>query len=146
MKKITCAGCMDQFDINVTSFYRKKRCCGSDVCIQTIDEKIKNFNHKKKQQRILNGTFRNGVAKEIKDRIIERDGNRCRFCKFRFKENYMLQIHHVIPVSHGGSDEDMNLCTLCKDCHMRVHSDGWEKYVWTFQISSKRMGEQKVKV
>jgi 5-methylcytosine-specific restriction protein A len=145
MKKVTCAGCMNNFNIKDTSFYRNKRCCGEETCIQIIDEKIKNFNYKKKQQRILKGTFRNGVSKDIRDRVIERDDCRCRLCKTHFEETFMVQIHHVVPVSSGGSDEDNNLCTLCRKCHMKVHSDGWEKYVWTFQVSSRRLEKTAVK-
>lgn len=146
MRRVTCAGCLNSFNTDDTFFYRKKRCCGNTECAQAIDEKIKNSNNKRKQQRLTNGTFRSGVSKDIKDRIIQRDGNRCRFCKVRHKEGYMLQIHHVVPVSHGGGDEDYNLCTLCESCHTKVHSDSWEKYVSTFQITSKRMGERQAQV
>lgn len=131
---------MQYFYATETSFYRKKRCCGDLQCFEKIDEKIKTFNYKKKQSRIAKGTFRNGVAKEIREKILERDGYRCRLCKFRDKDAYSMQVHHVVPVSHGGDDDDLNLCILCKSCHQKVHNDGWEKYVITFKTTSEAMG------
>lgn len=28
-----------------------------------------------------------------------------------------LSIHHILPVSHGGSNRRENLCGLCGECH-----------------------------
>jgi 5-methylcytosine-specific restriction protein A len=144
MKKVTCAGCMNYFEVVNTTMYRKKRCCGSVDCFAVIDEKIKAFNYRKKQQRMEKGTFRHGVSKELREKILIRDNNRCRLCKYRFNESYSVQIHHVVPVSHGGDDNELNLCTLCKDCHTKVHNDGWEKYVFTFKVSSEQMEKRKI--
>jgi len=27
------------------------------------------------------------------------------------------EVHHIVPVSEGGGDEDANLMSLCKACH-----------------------------
>ena len=32
-----------------------------------------------------------------------------------------LEVHHIIPVSDGGSDHPSNLVTLCKKCHIERH-------------------------
>lgn len=53
------------------------------------------------------------------DRIKKRDGNRCVRCGATDR----LQVHHVIPVSAGGSHDDSNLVTLCNNCHREAH--GW---------------------
>ena len=39
MIHITCAGCLNKFEINQTQFYRKKRWCGSTDCKEVIDDK-----------------------------------------------------------------------------------------------------------
>ena len=33
-----------------------------------------------------------------------------------------LDIHHIIPSSHGGSDNSHNLISLCPNCHRILHS------------------------
>lgn len=48
-----------------------------------------------------------------KQRIRERDGNKCVLCGNT--EN--LSIDHIIPLSKGGSNKDDNLRTLCVDCN-----------------------------
>lgn len=56
--------------------------------------------------------------------IYRRDGYACALCDNR----QYLQIHHVIPRSHGGSDDPMNLICLCSKCHGAAHGcipDGW---------------------
>ena len=32
-----------------------------------------------------------------------------------------LEMHHKIPISHGGSDEVSNMIYLCKKCHKNLH-------------------------
>ncbi len=32
-----------------------------------------------------------------------------------------LEVHHIVPVSCGGGDEQQNLVTLCKQCHKERH-------------------------
>ena len=34
-----------------------------------------------------------------------------------------LQVHHVIEVSDGGTDEPLNLEVLCEECHEETHRD-----------------------
>lgn len=34
-----------------------------------------------------------------------------------------LEVHHILPVSKGGGDEQKNLITLCKKCHKKRHKD-----------------------
>tara|TARA_A100001515_G_scaffold135117_1_gene125802 strand:- start:337 stop:735 length:399 start_codon:yes stop_codon:yes gene_type:complete len=41
----------------------------------------------------------------------------CAFCGT--KEN--LQIHHIIPISLGGTDDKTNLLTACSKCHEKIH-------------------------
>jgi len=67
----------------------------------------------------------------IRDEILERDGYACQesdgYCKGP------LQIHHIIPLSNGGSNLRENLLTLClyhhslKHNHMRnrLHGNIW---------------------
>ena len=33
-----------------------------------------------------------------------------------------LEVHHIIPVSCGGSDDESNLKVLCGKCHTAIHN------------------------
>ncbi len=56
--------------------------------------------------------------KNLKDRVLERDGWKCQCCGSRMN----LQIHHLVRRSQLGSDEANNLMTLCACCHHRLHN------------------------
>ena len=53
------------------------------------------------------------TAKAVK----ARDGNKCRGCSGT-KE---LEVHHIIPLSKGGTNAKTNLITLCERCHTKRH-------------------------
>ena len=51
-------------------------------------------------------------------RILSRDSFVCNHCSQPFPESN-LEVDHVIPLVQGGSDDDHNLQTLCKPCHLK---------------------------
>lgn len=52
-----------------------------------------------------------------REAIFERDGYRCVECgEIRRRK---LTIDHRIPLAHGGTNEDENLQTMCKECNNR---------------------------
>jgi hypothetical protein len=53
----------------------------------------------------------------IRGAIRERDGNCCRICG---APGY-LEVHHIVPVAQGGTNEAINLIALCQDHHRAVH-------------------------
>ena len=124
-RKVICAGCCQIFPEQSTHFYRNKRCCGLSECVQEIDRKIKHRNYLKQRKKFQNGTHRRGVEPILREYVVNRDNRLCRAC---MKEASELQVHHIVPVSHGGSDDKMNLITLCNLCHARVHQEGCELY------------------
>ena len=52
-----------------------------------------------------------------KEYILKRDNYKCRICGN--KEN--LQVHRITPRIMGGRNNEENLITLCKSCHMFLH-------------------------
>ena len=50
-----------------------------------------------------------------------RAGNRCEYCQRHQDDSPLapLQIEHIIPKKHGGSDEIENLALACIDCNLR---------------------------
>ena len=53
--------------------------------------------------------------------VLNRDNYTCQYCKGKHKDN-KLEVHHIVFRSHGGSDEESNLITLCHTCHKDLHS------------------------
>ena len=53
--------------------------------------------------------------------VLDRDKHTCQHCKGKSKEN-RLEVHHIVFRRNGGSDEESNLITLCKQCHDKLHS------------------------
>lgn len=53
-----------------------------------------------------------------RNQVMKRDSNTCVWCG---KFNGRKQVHHVVPVSQGGTDAMENLALLCRECHSEVH-------------------------
>ena len=51
--------------------------------------------------------------------ILHRDNYTCQCCG---KKNCRLEVHHIKFRSNGGTDDEENLITLCKECHDGVHA------------------------
>ena len=75
-----------------------------------IDEKIRKWGYQK--------GFNYGHSSR-REAVLHRDNYTCQCCG---KKNCQLQTHHIIFRSHGGSDDENNMITLCKECHKGVHN------------------------
>lgn len=51
--------------------------------------------------------------------VLHRDNYTCQCCG---KKNCRLEVHHIIFRSHGGTDDENNMITLCKECHKGIHN------------------------
>ena len=49
--------------------------------------------------------------------LINKYGNACKFCGY----TGMLEVHHIIPVCDGGTNDLDNLILLCELCHCEAH-------------------------
>ena len=57
----------------------------------------------------------NSVAE---DRLLANTGRLCCICNNRHR----VQLHHIIPLENGGSDDIDNAIPLCPNCHDEVHT------------------------
>jgi len=57
------------------------------------------------------------ISTKTRKLIYCRDGYRCALCD----STQYLQVHHLIPRGHGGSDHPYNLICLCSTCHAQAH-------------------------
>ncbi|WP_280454124.1 HNH endonuclease [Nocardia brasiliensis] len=53
-----------------------------------------------------------GVSRATAERIRKRDKRTCQKCG-----RSGWEVDHITPISAGGTDEDSNLCVLCRSCH-----------------------------
>lgn len=63
------------------------------------------------------------IPPATRHKVLSRDRHRCQApgCPgTRF-----LEVHHIVPKRHGGSNEMANLTTLCAACHAALHEKGW---------------------
>lgn len=54
---------------------------------------------------------------QIRQEALEKDGFKCGNCG----STDLLDVHHIVPLSAGGSSELGNLKTLCRSCHSKIH-------------------------
>ena len=54
-----------------------------------------------------------------REAILHRDNYTCQCCG---KKNCRLEVHHIKFRSNGGTDDEENLITLCKECHDGIHA------------------------
>lgn len=50
--------------------------------------------------------------------VLQRDGFRCRYCGRGPDDGTVLQVDHVFPRAHGGTDSMENLVTACRECNI----------------------------
>ena len=76
-------------------------------------------------------------SENIKECVRQRDKYTCQICgaKNTAKEPVTLNVHHILPVSKGGTNTPRNLVTLCENCHKKLHK-GEVQYTGDSQAKS----------
>ncbi|SRR6266571_3219571 len=64
-------------------------------------------------------------SREVVESLLVAARRCCCVCR-RFRGRN-IEIHHIVPVSEGGSDEEENGIPICFDCHSDVHAAGSPK-------------------
>jgi 5-methylcytosine-specific restriction endonuclease McrA len=62
-------------------------------------------------KRVISAAFR-AARHEMRSRLIQ-----CHDCT-----DYATELHHIVAVEDGGTDEISNLMPLCRDCHKEYTS------------------------
>ena len=52
--------------------------------------------------------------------VRRRAGNRCEYCQLRQEDSPLAALHveHIVPKTHGGTDDLENLALACIDCNL----------------------------
>lgn len=110
--------------------YEKKNQC--PWCGKPVNNKRRRFCTNECRQQFDNMTVWNRGRDPYSLRILYRDNFTCQDCgefhsfinEFQMPipiDDGQLEVHHILPVSEGGGDEQQNLITLCKKCHRERH-------------------------
>jgi hypothetical protein len=88
-----------------------------------ISENVKDLLHLDHQFiiELRSHLYENGYPsnwEEISKDVRERDAYQCKSCGVF---DQILHVHHIIPLSKGGSNNISNLTTLCERCHTNRH-------------------------
>lgn len=105
---------------------KPKRPCRHPGCPKLTDgvyceehQKTANAQYNK-YQRDPQSNKRYGRAwKRIRDRHIKAHPL-CEECKKNGRITAAEEVHHILPLSQGGTHADSNLMSLCKSCHSRI--------------------------
>ena len=60
--------------------------------------------------------MRKPISKRDRYEVLRRDNHACRYCGAK-APFVALEIDHVIPVHHGGTNDRWNLTAACQDCN-----------------------------
>lgn len=105
---------------------KPKRPCSHPGCPKLTDGRFCEEHQRQENQRYekydrdLAVRRRYGRAwKRIRDRHIAANPL-CEECKKHGKLTPAEEVHHILPLSQGGTHEDSNLMSLCKSCHSEI--------------------------
>ncbi len=59
-------------------------------------------------------------SRKFRKNFIYERGSKCEICSY--DKLPVLNIHHIVERSNGGSDEAYNLIVLCRNCHGEAHT------------------------
>jgi len=94
-------------------------------CVEHQRQATRHYNH---FQREPETNKRYGRAwKRIRDRYIKAHPL-CEECKKADRLTPAEEVHHILPLSHGGTNDVSNLMSLCKSCHSRITADSGDRW------------------
>ena len=79
--------------------------------------------HYEKFQRGYSPGKRYGRAwKRIRDRYVHKHPL-CEQCLKEGRYVAVEEVHHIVPLAEGGSNDESNLMSLCRSCHEKIHRE-----------------------
>lgn len=60
--------------------------------------------------------------KKIRDRYVS-SHPLCEMCLKEGRYVPVEEVHHIVPLSEGGTNDESNLMSLCRSCHAKIHKE-----------------------
>ena len=99
--------------------YKSRRHCASPGCPTLISEGMYCEKHKKAQPKRESTYIHYGRSWEKLRVVVLARHPLCVECENAGRLTPAKELHHIIPVSAGGTNAGENLMPLCKSCHTR---------------------------
>lgn len=94
-------------------------------CVEHQRQSTHHYNH---FQREPETNKRYGRSwKRIRDRYIKAHPL-CEECKKADRLTPAEEVHHILPLSRGGTNDFSNLMALCKSCHSRITAESGDRW------------------
>ena len=58
---------------------------------------------------------------QIKNRVVMAPMGNLMMCEENGRLTSAEEVHHILPISLGGTHDKSNLMSLCKSCHNKIH-------------------------
>lgn len=115
--------------------YKPKHPCSWPGCPELTDsrycpehKKMAN-KHYEKYRRDPKTKSRYGKAWQLAKKRYRSRHPLCEMCLAQGRAVPMDHVHHILPLSQGGTHDESNLMSLCKSCHSKIHTkdkDHWK--------------------
>lgn len=113
---------------------KPKRPCSYQSCPRLCEgrfckehEKLENKNYEKYKRNPDVRKRYGSVWRKIRESYVKVHP----FCEVCFKEGRMKrveEVHHIKPLSEGGTHHKDNLISLCQSCHARIHAKNGSRW------------------
>ena len=110
--------------------------------ITAISQEMMRFDTQKLQNLEINGVeYQQGTLHgyEVREYLLEKWSRECAYCGAR---EIRLEINHIVPRSHGGSDRVSNLTLACRSCRERRGATNLEEFLSTKPRLLKKIQSQ----
>mgnify|MGYP003983395543 CR=1 FL=1 len=107
--------------------YKPKRACAHPMCSKLTNKGSYCEEHRKNENSYYNKYKRDPETRKrygtewrkIRSRFIKLNPL-CEECKKQNRVTPVEEVHHIIPLSKGGTHDFNNLMSLCKSCHSSI--------------------------
>ena len=110
--------------------------------ITAISKEMMRFDTQKLQNLEINGVeYQQGTLHgyEVREYLLEKWSRECAYCGAR---EIRLEINHIVPRTHGGSDRVSNLTLACRSCRERRGATNLEEFLSTKPKLLKKLQSQ----
>lgn len=104
-----CKTCTNPYDRHYPEQVRCDRCLAE----RHRDRRLRRESQKAKKASAR--TIRRQISRSLREKIYKRDGYRCLKCGNA--DLALLSLDHHLAITHGGTNHESNLFTLCKSCN-----------------------------
>jgi 5-methylcytosine-specific restriction protein A len=114
--------------------YKPKRPCSYPGCPELTDGRFCE-QHAKEESRRYEKYDRDPAMRKRYGRAWKRIRDRyisihplCEQCEMEGRITPAEEVHHILPLSHGGTHAEDNLMALCKSCHSRITAEMGDRW------------------